>query len=362
MRQEIARKAQPGYSAGMRVDPRIQACVDRMRQRAVDRDGAMQRVLAIRRGRFAEVWPDYFSDRIPTSIVANYVDVTARDLAASVAPLPTLACSAGAMNSDADVRRAERKNRIGTYYWRCSSLQTQMKYGADQYLTYGFMPMWVEPDYERNMPVIHIDDPVGTYYELDRWFCVRRYVHTWKADRYELCSFFPEYENRILRDEYGYERESQMTDVVRYIDENIVMIWLPEMGDLVVASYYHMMPSAPVVIALRPGVEIDPRGQFDDVLWVQLAKTMMASLMMEAGEKAVQAPIVAPSDVNRLPIGPDALLITDSPQGVGRVPFQIPNDAFMLEQQLTTELSTGAGYPDARLGAAPPGGTTGRGV
>jgi hypothetical protein len=44
------------------------------------------------------------------------------------------------MKTEADKRRAERKNRIGEHYWRESRLDTQMFYGADQYLTYGFVP------------------------------------------------------------------------------------------------------------------------------------------------------------------------------------------------------------------------------
>jgi hypothetical protein len=212
------------------------------------------------------------------------------------------------------------------------------------------------------MPIIHVEDPVGSYYQLNRWLECTRYVRVWRQDRNELADLFPEYENRILFDDYGYAREAVETEVVRYIDDTVVMLWLPECNNTVVASYAHGQPKTPVHIALRPGVEQDPRGQFDDVLWVQLAKTVMASLMLEAGTKAVEAPIVVPSDVNRLPIGPDALITTDNPQGVGRVPFNIPQEAFALESQFQTELQMGAGYPDSRLGIGPSGGSTGRGV
>jgi hypothetical protein len=212
------------------------------------------------------------------------------------------------------------------------------------------------------MPIIHVEDPVGSFFQLNRWLECTRYVRVWRQDRNELADLFPEYENRILYDDYGYARESLDTEVIRYIDDQVVMLWLPECNNTVVASYLHEQPKTPVHIALRPGVEQDPRGQFDDVLWVQLAKTVMASLMLEAGTKAVEAPMVLPSDVNRLPIGPDAVITTDNPQGVGRVPLNIPQDAFALEAQFQQELQMGSGYPDSRLGIGPSGGSTGRGV
>jgi len=349
-------------NAGSAIDPKLTGIVERMRSNAAQRDNTMARVLAIRRGRFAEVWPEYFSERLPTSIVANYVDVAARDLASNLSNLPSLTCSAGQMRTDVDLRRAERKNRIGQYYWEQSRLTTQMKYGADQYLTYGFLPMWVEADYTRRCPIIHVEDPSGAYFELNRWLECRRYVRVWRQDRHELAAMFPEFENRILYDNFGYAYQAEQTEIIRYIDDTNICIWLPECSNMVIASYPHGQAKCPVHIALRPGVELDPRGQFDDVLWIQLAKSVMASLMMEAGHKAVEAPIVVPSDVNRLPLGPDALLVTDNPAGVGRVPFHVPQEAFVLEQQLDTEMSKGAGYPDTRFGQGPSGGSTGRGI
>jgi hypothetical protein len=364
MTYPLRQVGRPTYvvGAGSTVDSVLAGIVARMRSNGADRDTNMSRVLAVRRGRFSEVWPQYFSEKLPTSIVANYVDVAARDLASNLANLPSLVCSAGQMRTDVDLRRAEKKNRIGQYYWTQSRLQTQMKYGADQYLTYGFLPMWVEADYTRQCPIIHVEDPNGAYFELNRWLECRRYVRVWRQDRHELAAMFPEYENRILYDNFGYAYQAEQVEVVRFIDDTNVCIWLPECQNMVIASYPHGQSSCPVHIALRPGVELDPRGQFDDVLWVQLAKSVMASLMMEAGHKAVEAPIVVPSDVNRLPLGSDALLVTDNPQGVGRVPFHVPQEAFVLEQQLDTEMQKGSGYPDTRFGQGPAGGTTGRGV
>ena len=344
------------------VDPVVRDRVKRMRDSAFDRDLAMARVRLVRDGRFSDVWPDQFSEKYPTSLVANFVDVAARDIASNLAPLPSLSCSAGPMRTDADKRRAEKKNRIGANYWRHSSLEFQMKYGADQYLSYGFLPLWVEADYDEKLPYIHVEDPQGAYYDLDRRLKCRRYARVWRQDLHELAAEFPEYANTILFDKNGREYSADNTEVVRYIDESCVMIYLPERNYQIVAYYKHGLDFCPVHIALRPGLHYDPRGQFDDVLWVQLAHSVMAALTIEAGHKSVQAPLAVPSDVQEIAIGPDNVIVTDSPDKVQRVPLQVPQAAFALGESLKEEMKEGAGYPESRLGSPSASTITGRGI
>lgn len=350
---------------GNAAPAKVIGAVGRMKDRVADKHASMDRVRKVRQGRFNEVWPDKFNSEYPTSIVANFVDVAARDLAANLAPLPSLACSAGAMKTDADKRRADRKNRIGYNYWRHSRLEWKMKYGADQYLTYGFLPFWVEADYDDKLPFIHVEDPVGAYYELDREFECVRYAREWHDDVYNLAAQFPEYERAILRDPTKYDgvcAPGKKTLVVRYIDATQVTMYLPERGNMVIASYAHGLGFCPVHIAMRPGVEMDPRGQFDDVLWVQLAHTVMAALTLEAGHQAVQAPLAIPSDVQELPMGPNSLIVTDNPDKIRKIGIEVPAAAFALSTQLENEMHQGAGYPDTRLGVGPSGGSTGRGI
>jgi hypothetical protein len=106
---------------------------------------------------------------------------------------------------------------------------------------------------------------------------------------------------------------------------------------------------------------MNPRGQFDDVLWVQLAHSVMAALTIEAGHKAVQAPLAVPSDVNEISIGPDNVIVTDNPDKVQRVPLNVPAAAFQLSAELKDEMKEGAGYPDSRLGNMSSSAITGRG-
>lgn len=354
---------------GAAIPREIESCVRAMRSRAQQRgrEDAMDRVLKVRRGEFALVWPDQFNEQFPTAIVANFVDVAARDLAANLSPLPSLACSAGQMRTDADKRRAEKKNRIGHNYWRHSDLETQMKYGADQYLSYGFLPFWVEADYRNKTPYIHVEDPIGAYYELNRRLETVRYAREWRQSIDELAALFDDYADRILTDQYGRRYEETETRVVRYIDNMQVLIYLPDRNNLVVAQYLHKQvkdgrPVCPVHIALRPGVELDPRGQFDDALWVQLAHTVMAALTLEAGHKAVQAPMILPDDVQEVVIGPDAVMTSNQPEKAQRLPLNVPPAAFALSEQLQQEMKEAVGYPDTRLGTGPAGGSTGRGI
>lgn len=334
-----------------------------MKYLAGERDAAMNRIRLVRDGDFRSVWPDNFSDDFPNAITANFVDIAARDVAANVAPLPTLRCSAGSMRTDADRKRAERKNRIGFNYWLESQLELQMKTGADQYLSYGFLPIWVEADYKRRMPIIHVEDPQGAYYDLDRWGKCRKYARTWTQDINELAALYPEAVNDIFRKQEGRREVEQELDCVRYIDDKCVLIYLPGRGDLVVAYYEHRLPFVPVHIAPRPGLGDTPRGVYDDVIFVQMAHQMMAALTLEAGHKAVQAPIVIPPDVNEVNVGPDALMVTEhGTQSIGRLQMNVPPAAFELGAQLKDEMSAGAGYPDTRLGTGPAGGSTGRGI
>jgi hypothetical protein len=83
---------------------------------------------------------------------------------------------------------------------------------------------------------------------------------------------------------------------------------------------------------------------------------------MEAAEKSIQAPIVVPQDVNDMPVGPDAIIRTATPQGVGRVRLDVPAAAFQEQAALQSELRLGARYPEGRTGTIDASIITGQGV
>ena len=83
---------------------------------------------------------------------------------------------------------------------------------------------------------------------------------------------------------------------------------------------------------------------------------------MEAAEKSIQAPLVVPTDVLDLPMGPDAIIRTSQPQSVGRVKLDIPNAAFQEQAALQSEMRLGARYPEGRSGTIDASVITGQGV
>jgi hypothetical protein len=117
-----------------------------------------------------------------------------------------------------------------------------------------------------------------------------------------------------------------------------------------------------VVIAKRPSIDAEMRGQFDDVLGIQLLRNRFAMLAMEAAEKSVQSPIVLPQDVQELQLGGDAVIRTSNPAGVRRVDLNIPAGAFTEQNLLNQELRVGARYPEGRTGNINASVVTGQGV
>lgn len=335
-----------------------------LKERYLDRDRAMDMVQMVRRGDIDRLFPDLFSDDIPKSVVANLVDVAARDLAEVMAPLPNLACASGNMKTDADRMRAARKNKVGYNYWNESQLERQMYDFADSYNSHGFAAFVVEPDMDCMTPKIRVDNPNGVYYQMDRWGNCIEYVKETLATAGELAAMYPEYRGQILSIGEDKKRrdDSSWLTLVRYIDCHRQVIYLPEANNVVLAQAANPCKRVPVAVVERFDLGRTPRGQFDDVIWVQLARSLMAMYQMSAAEKSVNAPIALPDDVTEMNIGPDAVLRTQNPQAIQRVRLDVPRDSWMLADQLDKESKQGARYPDARTGGVKGSIITGRGV
>ncbi len=78
----------------------IAARVQSMRFRNSERDARNLDVLAVRKGRISEVYPDFFPAGVDANVVANFIDIVARDLSEVMAPLPAVNCSAANQVSD----------------------------------------------------------------------------------------------------------------------------------------------------------------------------------------------------------------------------------------------------------------------
>ena len=336
--------------------------VDAMKHRAAERDGKMASILAVRKGRMADVFPDMFPTDMPHAMVANFVDVAARDLAEVLAPLPSVNCSTTNVTSDRARAFADKRSMIANNYIYNSRLQTQMYPGSDQYFTYGFLPIHVEPDWENDLPRIRVEDPLGAYFERDRFGRVVAYAKRYNKTIGELVNEFPEYAGAILG-QFGMDQNlNQDIEIIRYMDKNSIILYVPSRKNLILSQASNPMGKMTVVIAERPSLDGQPRGQFDDVLFVQLARARFANLAMEAAEKSIQAPLVVPDDVIDLPMGPDAIIRTTQPNGVGRVRLDIPAATFQEQSALQSELRLGARYPEGRTGNIDASVITGQGV
>jgi hypothetical protein len=341
---------------------KIAAKVEALKRRNQSRDARMADVLEVRRGNLVSVFPEMFPEGATKAMIANFVDVAARDVSEVLAPLPSFNCSA-TINSDRAKKFADTKTLIANNYVQVSRLQTQMYQGADWYGTYGFLPIVVEADTELNLPRIRVENPLGSYPEFDRYNRVVSFTKRYIKTIAELIVEFPEFEREILN---GYKIEEvdlySEIEMVRYEDKDIILLYLPTRGNLVLTSTPNPMGQVMVRVAMRPGIDNEPRGQFDDVLWVQIARARFAQLAMDAAEKSINAPLAVPNDVQEFAFGPDAILRTAQPQNIRRVGLEVPPAAFTEAALLQQEMRLGARYPEGRSGNIDASIITGQGV
>jgi hypothetical protein len=340
----------------------IAARIDSLRMRSADRDRRHQDVLAVRKGQISQVYPEFFPEGVDANVVANFIDIVAKDLSEVMAPLPAVNCSAANQVSDRARQFADKRTRIASNYFIHSDFQVQMYTGADWYITFGFVPFIIELDEEAGLPRIRIESPIGAYPEFDRYGRCIAFAKRYTLPLAELVAQFPEFEGQLLG-ERGYKQDLHaQVEIVRYYDKDQSLIYMPERHNLVLSSAPNPIGKMMVVVAKRPSVDGEMRGQFDDVLGIQLLRNRFALLAMEAAEKSVQAPIVVPSDVQELQLGGDAIIRTNSPAGVRRVDLNIPPGAFTEQSLLQAELRTGTRYPEGRTGNIDASIITGQGV
>jgi hypothetical protein len=339
----------------------ITALVSRLQTKYAQRDGRMRDVLSVRQGDISKVYPSMFSEEYPKPLIANLIDVSARDLAEAMAPLPTFSCSASNMVSDAARKAADTRARIANYYVGRSELSVQMYTGADWYNTYGMMIGMVDLDYEGNEPTIKLINPFGAYPEIDRFGRCLSLTQVVGMDAQSLASMYPEYADQILN-RNTFTPGSPYLSLVRYHDKDQDVIYLPERKDLVLARTPNPIGRCMARVAFRPSIDGEARGQFDDVLAVQLARARFAVLQIQAAEKSIQAPIAIPQDVQELALGPDAIMRSSNPQSIRRVPLELPVGVFQESGVLERELRMGARYPESRSGQLDASVVTGRGV
>lgn len=336
----------------------------KQRARHVSRDQRWDSVRSARSGDLHDIAPDMFSDEIRRPIVANFIDTVARDLAEMEAPLPSFSCSSATMASDRARKFADKRTKIVQNYMSGSNLARQMYEGADHFNTYAVSVFYIEPDFETKMPRVCVEDPTGGYADFDRWGRLRSYLKVFCHDAHALASMFYEYSDLILgarRDMFSGGKD--MVEVVRYCDAEQIALVLLAKEPILLVNTPNPLKEVPVRLAMRPWLHSqDYKGQFDDAVWIQIARDCLARLNLEAVEKSVQAPLAIGTDVQEIAFGPDALIRTATPEKVRRVGLELPQGAFAESQLLMEEMRTGTRYPAARSGQMDANIVTGRGV
>jgi hypothetical protein len=340
----------------------IASRVQSLQYRASERDARAGDVLAVRQGKISEVYPDFFPEGVDTNVVANFIDIVARDLSEVMAPLPAVNCSSANQVNDRARRFADNRTRIASNYFNNSDLQVSMYTGADHYITYGFLPFVIELDQEAKLPRIRLENPRMAYPEFDRYGRCIAFAKRYTLTLGELVAQFPEYEGQLLGPS-GFKQDiNNLIEIIRYYDKDQSVVYIPSRQNLILSQARNPLGKMMVVVAKRPSIDGEMRGQFDDVLGIQLLRNRFAMLAMEAAEKSVQAPIVLPQDVQELQLGGDAVIRTSNPAGVRRVELSLPQGAFTQSQLLNQELRVGARYPEGRTGNIDASIVTGQGV
>lgn len=341
--------------------------VEALRRAAADRDQRQRDVHDVRSGDVDNVVPGSMPDAWPKPIVANLIDTSARDVAEVMGAMPSINCSTGILTTDKAKKFSSKKTKVANYYVQASGLNAGKQITlADHYITYGMAIYVIEADFEDKRPHIRVENPMGVYPEFDIFGHLKSYTKVWREEAIHLVSKFPHLLRHLQANQTGgmadqgwAERE---IEVVKYYDKDQIVMYLPNHGDCIVDHMPNPLGKIYISIGKRPGYDNEVRGAFDDAIWVQLAKSRMALLGLEATEKTVRAPLAVPRDVQKMTFGDDAIIRTDNPDKIRRVGLDVPQAAFQESAMLEQELRVGTRTPEARSGNMDASVITGRGV
>jgi hypothetical protein len=346
------------------VDVGLSQRVDAIKAGYVDRDRRVADVRAVRKGDFDKIAPGAFNEDWPRPIVANMVNSIAQHAAAALSPLPTITCSSPTMTSDAARARADRRTKIANHYYKNSNVQMQRQTACDQFFTYGLMVASIEPDWDDQLPAVIYEDSIGFYPVWDRRGRTVTVVREFTRRVVEMEAEYPHLASTLHKSIIGVTGSGAQATVrvIKYDDKNRIVMYAPDLGGLVFTDMPNPLGKCTYVCTKKPNLDAEQQGTFDDLIWVQIARHFMQMLAIEAAADAVEAPIVVPSDVGNVPVGPGAIIRTDNPGGVGRVRLDVPAQVWASIDHLKQEMQYGAIAPEALGGSIDASVVTGRGV
>lgn len=345
----------------LKVSRRVEA----LRRDAQERDARHQTVYDARAQKLNNIAPGSMPDAWPRPIVANAIDTASRQLSENLAPLPSINCAPGVITSERQKKFVAKKTKIAYSYITDGKLRKHMPTGCDWYLMYGAMPLVVEPDFAAGRPRIRIDNPMKHYAQYDLGGKVISYTKVWREKASQLAAKFPEHAKAIMGGDRPYGQQTggdAELELVKYCDKDSYVLYMPERSNLVLMDTPNLFGKCPVAIAEKPKWDDTERGQFDDVIWPMQARNRMAMLGLQATQQTVRAPLAVPTDVQRISMGDDAVIRTNSPEKIRRVGTDMPQAAWQQEAILAQEVMKGTRTPASATGDVDASIITGRGV
>lgn len=332
---------------------------DQIRMRFSERDRKMKMVAEARNGNLGSVYPNLFPEGAWSQpIVANMIDIVAKDLSEQVGVLPTISAAGDSALDERARTKADKRTKIANYYLASSRMSSEIIRAADQLITFGFVPLRVEPNFRDNRPHISVEYSMGSYWDQDRFGEIRVFANAFRRKIGDLAAMFPEVADKLKASAWR-DENSYMT-VVRWTTPDEIVMFTE--NEVVLARQENRMGVIPVALAKRPTFDGMTSGQFDDVLPVYAAKARLALLMLEATQKSVEAPLAIPQDVTQLNVGPDSVIRSNTPEKIRRVSLDVPQYSFAENNILSNELKFGTRFPDSRAGQSDSSIVTGQGV
>ncbi len=337
---------------------KVMADMEVARTRLSARHAKMAEVKAVREGRWEEVAPGMFPVDLPEPMIANFIDIAAQSTAEQVAPLPAFTCANPNMATEVARRAADKRTKIMNYYIQHSRLGGRNVQFADQLNTYAYAAYLADIDYEAELPCVYVLDTFNSLYALDR-----RDKTVWFAQRFRrnLQELAWEYQDYAETWRGLTEKRKKDVEVVAYYGADEDLIFVPECK-LVLKRLANPLGRCRAVVVERPKLGESPRGAYDDVVWVQMARTMMAQYTLKIAEDVANAPVFIPNDVQDFEIGPNAVMRSDTPEKARRLDLSVPQHPFVEMQSLGQELRLGTRHPEARDGESDASIITGKGV
>ena len=332
---------------------------EQIRMRFSERDKKMRMVAEARKGNLGLVYPSLFPEGAWSKpIVANMIDIVAKDLSEQIGVLPTISASGDSALDERARTKADKRTKIANYYLAASRMSSEIIRAADQLITFGFVPLRVEPNFRDGRPHISVEYSMGSYWDQDRFGEIRVFANSFRRKVGDLAAMFPEVADKIRSE--AWRDDNSYINVIRWTTPDEIVMFTE--NDVVLTRQPNLLGRIPVALAKRPTFDGDVSGQFDDVLPVYAAKARLALLMLESTQKSVEAPLAIPQDVTQLNVGPDSVIRSNTPEKIRRVSLDVPPYSFAENNLISDELKYGTRFPESRAGQADGSVVTGQGV